>query len=374
MDTHFAPANRTDRRKLKNQINTISHSPIMSTLLTTTAGLLVVLNEDRQIVALNSGFLAAIGVADPQEVLGLRLGESLRCVYAHDPPNGCGTTAHCVTCGAAIAMMAALDDSQVEEQICALKTEQDGVSNDICLLIRAHAISIEGEKWVLIYAQDITQQQFWINLERVFFHDINNALSSLVGYSELLAADQPDNQLVHQIRDAAVRMHREIALQRSLAKHKDLYSLLKQTQTPIARIRHELDLIIRGHRALSGKHLDEVWPTEDISIYTDPLLVSRVLGNMIINAMEATPEGATVKMITDVNETAIIWHVWNQGYIPQSMQKRIFQRHFSTKSDAGRGLGTFSMKLLGEKYLNGKITFISDEEVGTTFTFQLPLN
>ncbi len=374
METFFAPAVRTERRKLENQISTISQSPVISTLLATTAGLLVVLNEDRQIVALNSGFLNAIGVEDPEQILGLRLGESLGCVYAHDPPNGCGTTAHCLTCGAAIAMMSALDEAQVEERICALKTEQDGVPDDICLLIRAHAISIEGEKWVLIYAQDITQQQFWINLERVFFHDINNALSSLVGYSDLLAADLPDNPLVLQIRDAAVRMHREIALQRSLSKHKDLYGLLKKAETSMGRIRHELDLIIRGHQALSGKQFQEVWPGDDITVFTDPLLVSRVLGNMVINAMEATAEGGTVKIITEVDDTAVTWHVWNEDQIPQSMQKRIFQRHFSTKSDAGRGLGTYSMKLLGEKYLNGSVTFASEEDEGTTFTFKLPLN
>ena len=66
MDTYFAPAERTEKRKFKDQIETISYSPVMNTLLKTMSGLLVVLNEDRQIVALNNAFLDAIGIKDPR--------------------------------------------------------------------------------------------------------------------------------------------------------------------------------------------------------------------------------------------------------------------------------------------------------------------
>ena len=45
---------------------------------------------------------------------------------------------------------------------------------------------------------------------------------------------------------------------------------------------------------------------------------------------------------------------------------------FSTKSSTGRGLGTYSMKLLGERYLGGAVSFSSSAEHGTVFTFELP--
>jgi sensor histidine kinase regulating citrate/malate metabolism len=51
---------------------------------------------------------------------------------------------------------------------------------------------------------------------------------------------------------------------------------------------------------------------------------------------------------------------------------RIFQRNYSTKSDSGRGLGTYSMKLFGETYLGGKVDFTSSESEGTTFHLRLP--
>lgn len=93
---------------------------------------------------------------------------------------------------------------------------------------------------------------------------------------------------------------------------------------------------------------------------------------MIINALEASDEEATVRLTTRVEPTHITWEVWNDGFIPDQIQKRVFQRHFSTKANFGRGLGTFSMQLFGERYLKGKVSFTSTAADGTTFRFQLP--
>ena len=57
--------------------------------------------------------------------------------------------------------------------------------------------------------------------------------------------------------------------------------------------------------------------------------------------------------------------------MPHVVQLQLFQRSFSTKG-LGRGLGTYSMKLLSERYLGGRISFTSTEEAGTTFTASYP--
>ena len=51
---------------------------------------------------------------------------------------------------------------------------------------------------------------------------------------------------------------------------------------------------------------------------------------------------------------------------------RIFQRNFSTKEQDGRGIGTFSMKLFGEKILGGQVSFTTSKTGGTTFKFAYP--
>jgi len=375
MDTHFAPAERTDARVFKAQVEAAGSSPVMNALLDTMAGPLVVLNEDRQIVALNHEFLGKLGIADPDRVLGLRLGESLRCEHAHEAPNGCGTTAYCSSCGAAIAMMTALKENRPDEQMCALTAFLDGTSHDLSLLVRAHPLEIDDQRWILVIAQDVTQQQFWVNLESVFFHDVNNILSTLSGYGEILAMDMPDVKAVRKINAAIDRLQNEMSLQRSLSRRKDAtYIPRKSSETSTDRIKQETGLTMHRHPAINGKTLEEQWPKKNVKLKTDALLVSRVLGNMVINALEASEEGDTVRLTTRVEPAHITWEVWNKRFIPADVQKRVFQRHFSTKANFGRGLGTFSMKLFGERYLKGKVSFTSTEAEGTTFRFQLPRN
>jgi sensor histidine kinase regulating citrate/malate metabolism len=58
--------------------------------------------------------------------------------------------------------------------------------------------------------------------------------------------------------------------------------------------------------------------------------------------------------------------------MPDDVQLQVFKRSFSTKG-AGRGLGTYSMKLLSEQYLNGRIALISSPQAGTTFVARYSL-
>lgn len=374
METNFAPAERTDRQTFANQIENISKSPIMSTLLEATSGLLIVLNEDRQIVGLNETFLASLGIDNPADVLGLRLGETLNCIHATDLPHGCGTTPHCATCGAAIAMMAAINDDNASEKTCALSAEKDGVKLERYLFIKAQPLKVDGSKWILIFAQDITHQHSLATLEHLFFHDINNILTALVGNSEMLARKIPEERCALQIQKAAKRLCAEVNLQRFLSNQKHGDNLLKMSMVSISSINEEVELIVHSHPAAFHKKLEQQWPTEEISLNTDIHLVSRVLGNMLLNALEATADNGTVRLNCRVNDTDISWEVWNDAYIPSEEQLRIFQKHFSTKASMGRGIGTYSMKLLGESYLNGTVSFDSSEKDGTTFRFKQPLH
>jgi sensor histidine kinase regulating citrate/malate metabolism len=57
----------------------------------------------------------------------------------------------------------------------------------------------------------------------------------------------------------------------------------------------------------------------------------------------------------------------------KDVQLQLFQRSFSTKGK-GRGLGTYSIKLLTENYLKGKVRFETRRESGTTFFIKIPFS
>jgi signal transduction histidine kinase len=344
----------------------------MDTLLRTVGGLLVVLNEDRQIVALNHAFLDALGVADPGTVLGLRLGESLRCVHAAQPPNGCGTTPHCVTCGAAIAMMAAIREDRTLEAECVLTSRDGGDEATRTLRVRAAPLADGGRRWILVFARDTTEEQFRTSLERVFFHDVSNLLTAALGTGELLAHELPGDELVAQQLHTLEILAKEVSVQRTLADGLDGGPPADSTGVALEEIRRELELVVSGHPAARSRKVEAFWPREPVLLRTDPLLVSRVLSNMVLNALEATPEGDGIRLTTAIEPGHVRWEVWNPGAIPGPVQLRIFQRFFSTKARAGRGLGTYSMKLFGEQYLGGEVSFASGPVEGTTFVFRLP--
>ncbi len=105
---------------------------------------------------------------------------------------------------------------------------------------------------------------------------------------------------------------------------------------------------------------------------TDARLLRRVLGNMLKNALEAVPPGATVTLGCECSAERVRLSVGNPGAMPSKVQQQVFERSFSTKAERGRGIGTYSMKLLGERYLGGKVSFTSNEAEGTKFFLELP--
>jgi len=86
MKTYFAPAERAAPGELQKHIETASKNPVINELMNVVSGLLAVLNEQRQILAINEGLLQTLGIGDAGQILGLRPGEAVNCIHAHDMP------------------------------------------------------------------------------------------------------------------------------------------------------------------------------------------------------------------------------------------------------------------------------------------------
>jgi len=370
-ETYFAPAERTSGDELSFQLRMLAEHDLLSALLRTVGGVMAVLNEQRQIVALNNDFLEQFGIDDPAKHLGLRLGESLECVYAEEAPAGCGTTKYCPSCGAAVAMVASLEENRIVEKICALRARRSGRQFDMSLSVRSRPISVEGRKFILLLLRDITLQEQRAALERIYFHDINNTLNALRGAGEMLLADEPSD-LAGLVGKAISRLTTEMAVQQQLAGTGVFSYSPAWRRVPAVPVLADLKEEFSRHPAAEGKKIIIEGDRDESWIFTDRSLLLRVLGNMIINALEATEEGGEIRIGLEQRGDRVVFRVWNAGEIPAETVPRIFQKHFSTKEETGRGLGTYSMKLLGEKILKGQIDFTTSSERGTVFEFSCP--
>jgi signal transduction histidine kinase len=135
---------------------------------------------------------------------------------------------------------------------------------------------------------------------------------------------------------------------------------------------HDICDAYKNQDAARSKTLGVDQDSVEIEFLTDPTLLRRVVGNMVKNGLEASGENETVQLSCRSSKTGIEFLVHNPRFMPRHVQLQVFQRSFSTKGP-NRGLGTYSMKLLGEQYLRGKVSFTSYPEGGTTFKIWLPL-
>jgi len=89
--------------------------------------------------------------------------------------------------------------------------------------------------------------------------------------------------------------------------------------------------------------------------------------------MEAIPSGHRIVLKAKDYGDYVRFSVFNNTYMERDVQMQIFQRSYSTKGQ-NRGVGTYSMKLLGERYLQGTVGFTSTEKQGTVFYIDLPVS
>lgn len=376
MKTFYAPAHRLEREDLAPDIGAVAVHPIIKALLNTVSGLLAVLNEHRQILALNDSFLKLLGIHDAESVLGLRLGEALGCTYRDANQGGCGTSAYCTTCGAAITMVTCLTSGQPSEKECAVTVELNGSTRDLFLKVRACPITIDDRRLILLFVQDITHQQQWEALGRVFFHDLSNIIYGLVGSSEILLdeATHANRDIVERIHRLSMRLSREVQMQKHLTEMADADYHPVVQQISVEQIFRELQMTFDTHPAARNRDIEFGREHRGVVFRSDFFLVVRVLTNMVVNALEATDEGNAVNIWATPEDEGIAFYVWNHQVIAPQVIDRVFQRNISTKAISGRGLGTYSIKLFGETFLDGKVGFTSSETEGTTFRLRLPLS
>lgn len=375
MITYFASPERAGKEKIAKEIDFASNNAVICGVLRTSYGILAILNEHRQILAVNETFLKELGIEDGGKVLGLRPGEAVDCTHAHELEGGCGTSKWCSTCGAAISIVTALANEESVERKCVLTVKKDQGELTLCLAVRAGLLEIDGKRFVIIYMQDISEAERRAALERIFLHDMNNILTGIHCLSDLMQGGEKIDYVssARKIFELSSRLKAELALQSALVHESGGTMYKPETQeVSVENVLSKLKDFFTDHPAVKDKKLILPKKIPEKKIKTDPPMLLRVLTNMVMNAFEATETGGEVKFDIACDNDTVSFSVWNKECIPEDVQKRIFQQYFSTKNGNGRGFGTYSIKLIGEQFLRGRVSFSSRESKGTVFRFELP--
>lgn len=376
LETHFASAARASWETLQEQSAKIANIQHTASMFSTVPNPVVILNGERQIVFANTAFKSLINISNIEQILGSRAGEALHCIHAFETPGGCGTTESCSQCGAVRAILNA-QHGNADIQECRIVTQ---VNNDIGALdlrVWATPYELEGEQFTVFSIADISHEKRRRVLERIFFHDVINTAGAIQGLVDMFVSvedpadlrdlgintmlSQASNQLIDEIQAQSQLMAAESGELTVIPTEFDSYILLQQ-----------LIAVYKNHIVAEAKTIWLDSSSHNVSIQSDRALMGRVVGNMIKNALEATTPGDVVTVGCDHYLDYVRFWVHNKKVIPAHIQLQIFQRSFSTKGE-GRGLGTYSMKLLTENYLQGRISFESVADKGTMFIVTFPL-
>lgn len=370
MDTYFAPAERLDLEKIKVQALKILDSPEFKKFTDAIPDIFMILNNKRQVVFTNSRLEEFLGIKNSNNMFGKRPGEILNCIHSNETPGGCGTSESCSMCGAVNAILCGLR-GEYSIQECRIATN-DGI-DALDLKVWTSPYEVNGENYTVFAVQDISNEKRRDVLERIFFHDIINTAGGLRGLAEIIKESPEDiNEFKDIIFSLTESLVDEITSQRQLLQAEKNDLALSISEVNSISLISDVSGYYKSHYVADGKHI--IINNHDISIdfQTDEALAKRVIGNILKNALEASPMDATITVNTfEDSDEFIIISVNNPTVMPREIQLQMFQRSFSTKG-TGRGLGTYSMKLLMEKYLKGKITFTSNETEGTTFFAAFP--
>jgi PAS domain-containing protein len=368
--THFLPAGRLTLPRILDDSKQVGESPVLMAMLDSSPGMIALLNPERQIVYCNEGFVKAGGLTSKGDALGLRPGELLQCIHATDMPGGCGTSSSCCHCGMAQAL-AAGQQGRANSGECLLQCHDHKKDIPVEYAVDVRPVPKLGAGWQCFSLTDISGEKRREALERTFFHDIMNRACAVKSISDILVRDDiaPESRadymgmlsvsahaLVDEIQSQCT-LH--AAEQGDLAVKMNDCDSLKELETAVAAC--------RAFGFAEDKHVEILPGAQSIVFRTDATLLGRILINLLKNALEAggadTIVTATCRALSLPHRVRLSVH--NDAVMPEKVRAHVFQRSFSTKG-VGRGLGTYSVKLLTES-MGGRVWFDSKAGEGTTF-------
>ncbi|MBI3078748.1 MAG: response regulator [Deltaproteobacteria bacterium] len=210
-------------------------------------------------------------------------------------------------------------------------------------------------------------------------HDFNNLLAVILGRAQLLLRQQEiDPTLARQLRvieqaaldgGQTIRRIQEFTRTRSPRRHVqvDLPQILRDARE-FTRPRWENEALASG---IAYDIRIEGGPVPLIA--GDPAELREAFTNLLLNALEAMPQGGQVRLTAarDGGQVRVTVQDTGRG-MSEEVREKAFEPFFTTKGPQGNGLGLSVVWGVVQRH-DGEITLDSEEGKGTTFTLDFPI-
>jgi signal transduction histidine kinase len=258
---------------------------------------------------------------------------------------------------------------------------------DVEELARQHTdLAVYHDKLVAAHAELQNLETLRDNLINMIAHDMRTPLTGIMGALQTCLEEPPDSPLVRELIENALH-----DTERLNAMTNDLLDInrMETGQLPLNREVVDLGELLkdaaagmRHHAAIKQVALTLELPDEPLRALVDAGIISRVVVNLLQNAIRHTPSGGAVtvraeRVAGDTQPKARVSVTDTGEGIPEELRDRIFDRFFHAARNSGGpvasiGLGLAFCKLAVEAH-GGEITVESEVGKGSTFSFTVPL-
>ncbi|HWR94614.1 MAG TPA: HAMP domain-containing sensor histidine kinase [Flavobacterium sp.] len=213
-----------------------------------------------------------------------------------------------------------------------------------------------------------TQNKLWAGMAKETAHQIGTPLSSLIGWIEIMKADNVDETTVSEIEKDIIR----------LQTITDRFS--KIGSEPVLEVRNIILETQESYDYLQSRFSKQVHflfkaPEHPIMVSLNPALHSWTIENLVKNAIDAMKGRGNLYVIVEEEMNFVKIKVTDTGKgIPKNQFKSVFEPGFTTKK-RGWGLGLSLTKRIVEEYHKGKIKVLTSEiDKGTTMQISYKKN
>ncbi len=236
-----------------------------------------------------------------------------------------------------------------------------------------------SEQGIIVVVEDKTEEEKTKRLSAIgatagmVGHDIRNPLQAIIGDIFLLKQNLlsiPESETRKEVAESLDNIETNVNYINKIVADLQDYSRSINPEYSEFNLKDPINSILQSVNRQNNLDISlNIEPSFNIT--SDRSIIRRILTNLIVNAIQAMPNGGKLILNSNRKDNNILITVEDTGIgIPEDIKPKLFSPMVTTKAK-GQGLGLAVVKRLVEA-LNGTITFESQEGKGTKFIIALP--
>ena len=204
-------------------------------------------------------------------------------------------------------------------------------------------------------------------------HEVKNPINAIVLHLQLLRNKMqqidPDTGRHVDIIDSEIhRLDRVVQILVDFTRPRELH----MEDADLKLLLDEVVMLASPDAAQHGVTISKNLPAGKIPVKVDTDLVKQAILNVVLNGVQAMPNGGMLSLSTHLEEGMVVTEIADEGSgIPAAVQEKVFELYFTTKK-SGSGIGLAQTYQIMQWHY-GAVDFESQEGKGTTFRLRLPL-